>query len=49
MLRGVKVSRLLIVSTIPFVNISNFLKRNNIYIMTCRVARWDTLDDSLAF
>ena len=49
MSRGLKVSRLLIADMIQFVYISNFLKWENIFIMTFRVAHWDTLDDSLAF
>ena len=46
--RGLKVSRSLIANMIPFVNISHFFKRKNIYIMTFRVTHWDTLDDNLA-
>ena len=46
--RGLKESRPLIANIIPFINISNFFKRTNIYIMTFSVAHWDTLDDSLA-
>ena len=34
---------------IPFINVSNFFKQKIMYIMTFRVAHWDTLDDSLAF
>ena len=47
--RGLKVSRMLIVNVISFVNISNFFKGKNIYIIIFRVAHWDVLDDSLAF
>jgi hypothetical protein len=47
--RGLKVSHPLIANMIPFVNISNFLKWKNIYIMKFKVANWDTLDDSLVF
>ena len=42
-------SRLLIANMTTFVNISNFFRWKNIYIMAFRVAHWDTLDDSLAF
>ena len=41
--RNLKVSHPLIAYKIPFVNITY------IYIMTFRVARWDTLGDSLVF
>ena len=41
-------SHLLIAIMNPLVNISNFFKLNNIFIMTFRVAHWDTLDDNLA-
>jgi hypothetical protein len=34
---------------IPCVDISNFLKVKNIYLMTFSVTRWDKLDDTLAF
>ena len=44
--RGFKVSRVLIGNMIIFINISNFLKWEIIYIMTFSVARWDTRDDS---
>ena len=37
------------INMIPFVNISNFFECKNIYIMTFTIARWDALDDSLAF
>jgi hypothetical protein len=47
--RGLKVSRPLNAYMIPFINISNFFEWKKIYIMTLRVAHWDTLDDSLAF
>jgi hypothetical protein len=47
--RGLKMSRPLIANMIPFVNISNFFKWKNIYIMTLRVSHWDALDDRLAF
>ena len=47
--RGLKVSCPLIANTTSFVNISNFFKWRNIYIMTLGVAHWDTLDDRLAF
>ena len=49
MSRGLKVSRPLITNMIPFVNISNFYKWKNIYIMAFIIAHWDTLDDSLAY
>ena len=45
--RGRKASCPLIIKMIPFVNISNFFKGENIYVMTFRVACWDTLDNSL--
>ena len=48
MSRGFKVLRPLIANVIPFVNISKFFKWKNMYIMTLRVAHWDTLDDRLA-
>ena len=44
-----KVSCLLIANVTPFGNISNIFKQLNIYVMTFRVAHWNTLDDSLAF
>jgi hypothetical protein len=44
--RGLKVSQPLTVNMIPFVNIRNIFKWNNIYILTSRVAHWDMLDDS---
>jgi hypothetical protein len=47
--RGLKVARLLITNMIPFVNISNFFKWKNVYIMTFRVARRDIFDESLVF
>jgi hypothetical protein len=40
------VSCLLIANMIPFINISKFFKCF-FYIMTFRVAHWDTLDDSI--
>jgi hypothetical protein len=43
--RGLKVSRPLIVNMIPFVNISDFLKWKNTYIMIFRVAHHDTSND----
>ena len=45
MLKGLKVSRLLIANMILFINISNLLKWKIIYVMTCSVAHWDTWDD----
>jgi hypothetical protein len=39
----------LIVSMISFAKLSDFVNWKNIYIMTFRVAHWDTLDDSLVF
>ena len=32
-----------------FMNISNFIKWNNIYIMTFGITHWDTRDGSLRF
>ena len=49
MLRGLKESHPLIANMIPFVNMSNFVSEKKIYIMTFRVAHWDTLHTSLAF
>ena len=49
MLRCLKVSRLLIANMIVFVHVSNILKWKFIYIMTFRVAHWDTWDDNFAF
>ena len=43
--RCLKMYDQLIVKMIPFANISNFFKWKNIYIMTFRVAHWDTLYD----
>ena len=47
--RGLKVSYPLIVNMVPFVNIYNFFKWKNVYIMAFRAVRWDALDNSLAF
>ena len=48
--QGLKVSRPLIANMILFVNMSNFFKWKNNYIMTFRVvAHWDTWDGSLTF
>ena len=41
--------RPLTVNVIPFINISNLLKFKDIYILTVRIAHWDTLDSSLVF
>jgi hypothetical protein len=46
---GFKVSRMPIANMIAFVNIYNFFKWKNIYIVTFGVAHCGTLDDSLAF
>ena len=46
--RDLKVSHPL-ANMISFVNISNFFKWKNIYIVTFRVAHWDMLDDSVVF
>ena len=43
------VSCLLIANMISFVKISIFSSEKNIYIMTFRVAHWDTLTDSFVF
>jgi hypothetical protein len=44
------VSSPLIANVLSFINISNIFKQlRHIYLMTFRVANWNTLDDSLAF
>jgi hypothetical protein len=47
--RGLKMSIPQIANMILFINISDFFKVKNIYIMTFRVADWDIFDHSLAF
>ena len=48
--RGLNVPKgLLIVNMIPFVNISNVFRWENIYIMASRGAHWHILNDSFAF
>ena len=49
MLGRLKLSYQLIANTIPYINKSNFRKRNFIYIVTFSVAHWDAWDDSLSF
>jgi hypothetical protein len=41
MLKCLKVSHPLCVNAILFVNVSNFLNRKNIYILTFSVGNWD--------
>ena len=49
MSRGLKISQMLIANMSPFVNISNFSSKKDIFVMVFRVTRWDTLDVSLTF
>jgi hypothetical protein len=42
--KGLKVSCMLIVNMILFVNISNLLRRNINHVMTFSVAHWDTCE-----
>ena len=42
--RGLNLSHSLIAKMIPFVIICNFFKSEHIYIISFRVAHWDTID-----